>query len=101
MTLESRREKVIYLGLVPVVAAILGSLATAIFQIAATPSSEFPTAIEILKDPLLGNAEKVKLLEMVKEIGDRPWSVIRTLTTSLTFIVGVCAIPLAQRIRDR
>jgi hypothetical protein len=101
MSLETRRERVIYLGVVPVVGAILGAVATSIFQIATGPGADFPTAIEVMKDASLSSADKLEVLKMIKEVSDRPWSVIRTLLTSLTFLVGICAIPIAQRISGR
>ena len=101
MAIESKREKIVYYGVFPIAAAIVGALATAIFQAANAPDFHLPNAMAVIKDTSLTSAEKIKLIEMIKDVGDRPWSVIRSLATSFTFLVAVCAIPLTQRISNR
>jgi hypothetical protein len=101
MALETRRERIIYLGVIPIVGAVLGALAAAIFQIMSSPTAGLPSAVEVLRDQFLSSADKIRLLEMIKEVGDRPWSLLRSLFFCLTFLVGVRAPAIAQRIRDR
>lgn len=88
MALETTREKIIYGALVPLSASVLTALATVVFtgdacQLA--PGTDFLT---ILQNQRLSGPEKMKALELYTSVTDRPWSVVRSLTSMTTILVG-------------
>jgi ABC-type uncharacterized transport system permease subunit len=84
MSLESRRERLIYQGAIPVVAAIAGAMAATWFQSASIDQAQLHDVVALLQDPKLTSAQKLQALEIYKEITDRPWGIIRSLTSTLT-----------------
>jgi hypothetical protein len=96
MGIETRRDKLIYHGFIPVLGAILGAIAATWFQSANLDNSQLHYVVTLLKDPALSAQEKLQALEIYKEITDRPWSVIRSIVTffgiSLGSLIGAMTV---------
>jgi hypothetical protein len=89
MALESRRDKLIYGGFVPIIGAVAGAIAATWFQTASLDQAQLDDVITLLKDPSLTAQQKLQALEIYREITDRPWELIRSLTTTFTMTVSV------------
>lgn len=89
MALDTRAERVVYQGLIPVLGAVLGAIAATWYQSASMDSAQIGDITALLRDPQLNSQQKIQALEMYKEITDRPWYVIRSLTTSFTICVAM------------
>ncbi|HMG46806.1 MAG TPA: hypothetical protein VK614_05045 [Allosphingosinicella sp.] len=89
MSLETRKEKFLYQVVVPVIGAILGAIAATWFQSASIDKAQLQDVIHLLRDPLLTAPQKLQALEVYKEITDRPWSIIRSLVTTLTMTISI------------
>ncbi|RYD47814.1 MAG: hypothetical protein EOP60_16780 [Sphingomonadales bacterium] len=85
MTLETRRERLIYQGAVPVIAAIAGALAATWFQSANIDQAQLADIVRLISDPKLSADQKIQALNLYKEITDRPWYIMRNLATALGF----------------
>ena len=101
MSIETRRERIIYFALVPLIAAVLGALATAIFTGQGCAIDTPNSVVDILGSSGLSSAEKMKALEVYREVSDRPWSLVRSLTTLLFVLLGASAFAIAERIRGK
>ena len=99
MALESRREKIIYYGVVPVVGAVLGAIAASIYAGMAADQSQLMELRAIIQDSSMTGAQKLQALEMYREMTDRPWSVVRSLVGILAVSVGLFAFDIGRRIR--
>ena len=85
--LQPTREKLLYQVMVPVVAALLGVIAGAIFQLFTLDKAQPVDVMSLLKDPAFSPAQKLQALNAYKEITDRPWAIIRSLVGIFTFVV--------------
>lgn len=88
MSLETRGEKIFYRAFIPVVSVIIGALATVVFSGSACQLGSETDFISILSSQELGGPEKLKALEIYKEVTDRPWGILRSLVSSLLFVIG-------------
>lgn len=89
MSLESKRERFVYQGLIPVIAAIVGAIAATWVQSANIDQAQLSDVVSMLKDPALSADQKLQALNLYKEITDRPWAILRSLTTMLTMSVSI------------
>ena len=89
MSLETRKEKIFYQVIVPIVGAVLGAITATWFQSASIDRAQLQDVIQLLRDPSLTAPQKLQALELYKEITDRPWSIIRSLVSMLTMTVAI------------
>ena len=89
MSIESRKERILYQAVVPIAAAILGAIAATWFQSAIIDKTQLADIVHLLKDPQLTAQQKLQGLNIYKEITDRPWSVIRSLVSYLGLSVSM------------
>ncbi len=87
MALETAKERVIYQGIVPIIAAIIGAFAATWFQSFTVDQAQIADVVSLLKDPELKPDQKLQALKLYEQITDRPWSIIRSLTTTLTVAI--------------
>jgi hypothetical protein len=98
MSLETRKEKIIFLALVPVIAAVCGALATAIFTNTSCqlgPGTDFVT---VLSNQALTGDQKLKALEIYQTVTDRPWGLVRSLLSILAVVTGALVFTAATRL---
>jgi hypothetical protein len=90
---ESRRSRIFFRAVVPITAAVIGGLvgaiATAWVQAGNSDAAQMDAVVALLKDVSLTPQQKLQALEAYKEISDRPWGIIRSLTSSLTSAVAI------------
>jgi hypothetical protein len=90
---ESQRSRVFFQAIVPISAAVIGGLVGAIattwVQAGNSDAAQMDTVVALLKDVSLTSQQKLQALETYKEISDRPWAIIRSLTSSLTSAVAI------------
>ena len=89
MSLETAKEKLLYQGVVPILAAMAGAVAATWFQSLSFDNAQIADVIQLLKDPKLTAEQKLQALKIYQDITDRPWSVVRTLVNSLTMAVAI------------
>ena len=101
MAIEGRRDAIIYKIVVPVVGAIAGAIVATWLGAANADNAQLSDVVSLLKDPSLSAQQKLQALEIYKDITDRPWSVIRSLVTTLTVVGGAIGMAYAIRIQNR
>ena len=89
MSLETPKERLLYQGAVPILAAMAGAVAATWFQSVTFDNAQIADVITLLKDPTLSADQKLQALKMYQDITDRPWSVVRSLVTTLTMTISV------------
>jgi hypothetical protein len=101
MSLGTRKEKIVFLGLVPILAAVGGALATVLLSgdsCRLGPGTDFMT---VLRDSSLTGPEKIKALEVYRDVTGRPWAVISALISVGAVSIGIFAWAITDRIRGR
>lgn len=81
---ETKLDRVIYMGAVPLLAAMLGGVAGALLQ---AQSCSIVGASEIkalLENAQLNGAQKIQFMKDYLELTDRPWSLARSVVTFVT-----------------
>jgi hypothetical protein len=81
----SKRERVLLMGVVPIAAAVVGALATVLATNYFGSSPEQDTLVKMLADPHLSVADRLKVLQALKELDEPFWGVVRTLVGFLAF----------------
>jgi hypothetical protein len=97
MSLESRREKIVFFGIVPVAAAICGSLITVLFTNSSCQLGPGTDFVSVLGSSGLTGDQKLKALEIYQNVTERPWNVVK----SLVMILMLCLVSLAWAYADR
>ena len=101
MSIETKREKLIYYGAVPIIAAAIGATVTAWMQAYAFDQSQSLDVAAILADKTLTGKEKLQALQIYSNMTDRPWAIARSLTNFLFVALGVFGGAIASRIWAR
>ena len=83
--------------LVPIIGSVVGAIAATWFQASALDQAQLADVVELLKDPAMDATQKVKALEIYQNITDRPWSLMRSLITSLTIFMPMFLMALLYR----
>lgn len=89
MRLETKRQRLLYQGLVPIAAAIIGAISATWFQSTSIDQAQLNDVISLIGDPKLSSEQKLQALELYREITDRPWAIIRSLVTAFTMTLSV------------
>lgn len=95
----SKRERVFLLGVVPVVAAIAGSVVTVLATHYMQDSQPSDAIVAIIQDNSLSAAEKEKLIGLVNSNSDRFYSILTYAMSALTIFTGVTSWAVADWIR--
>ena len=91
MAIETKKEKILYYAVMPIVAASAGAFVTSLIQGQSCLPSGGADLVAILKDTTMSGAQKLKALELYKEITGRPWSLVSTISGSLMGIGALVA----------
>ena len=97
MTESRQRDWWIDKLIIPVMAAIIGAIAASWFQASALDHAQLKGVVALIKDPAMSADQKIKALDIYREITDRPWSLIRTLVTSVTVFLPMFLMALLYR----
>ena len=98
--IEGRREKLIYFGAVPILAAILGAIATVTVQYFLGGGGEIDDNVRaVILDGRMTPEQKLKTIELLNKQDDDFWGVIRTLVGASLVPMGMLAFALSERIR--
>ena len=100
MTIETRREKLLFYGVVPVMAAVAGALAASYATGSACPAPP-PDLTSIISDATLSGPEKLKALEIYEKISDRPWDIARSFMSAFFICLGLFGVAIGQRIASK
>ncbi|OAN51866.1 hypothetical protein [Sphingobium sp. TCM1] len=101
MAEQSKRERIILFGVIPVLSAIIGSIATVIFTRAAGSGKVDDAVVEILRNQSYSAADKAKLLTLANADSDHFWSLLSSMMTFVTVAGMILAWALADWIRKR
>ena len=99
VAIETTRDRIIFLVVVPITTALVGAFATAYFTAGSCQVISSPDFITILKTTGLTSADKMKALAMYQDISDRPWSIVRTLGTVLAICTPILLYAYADKIK--
>lgn len=92
---ESKMDRFVFLGAIPVVAAVMGSVVGALMQAQACSVVGASEIQSLLLNAQLTGIQKIEFMKQYMEVTDRPWglarSVVSFLTISGTMVVGVFA----------
>lgn len=98
---ESRRDKILYLGIVPIAAAMAGAFVSNVLGSGVCgPGSDLDVA-SILQSSNLSGPDKLKALEIYREISGRPWNFLDTLGVALVFALGLFSVEIGTWIRRK
>jgi hypothetical protein len=100
MTIETRREKLLFYGVVPILAAVAGALAVTYATGSACPAPPADLT-SIIRDTSLSGPEKLKALEIYEKISDRPWDIARSFMSLFFIALGLFGVAIGQRIASR
>ena len=101
MTLETRKEKVIFYAIVPIAAAVAGAVVTNFIQGTTCLPEGGADMVAIIKDSTMSGPDKLKALQIYKDITARPWDKIGSVITLLFFVVGSMSFAVSDWIRKR
>lgn len=96
-----RRERVILYGIVPVLAAIVGAIATVAVSRFTGNANPSDAIIAVLKDPHLTAIEKQKLLSLVNVGTERFYSLLGSVLSIVSLVCGVLVWAVSDWIRKR
>lgn len=85
---ERTRDRVIFLGVVPILAAVAGSAFGALMQAQACSVVGATEIKALLENAQLNGAQKLEFMQQYMQLTDRPWSLARSVMTILTFSTG-------------
>lgn len=98
----SKRERIILLGVVPIVAAILGAITTVIISHATGGGgNQNDVMLEILRMEGLTFEQKTKLMQIADQQNSRFYTWLSSIGTIVLMAIGYIAPSVAQRIRER
>lgn len=97
MSIETNREKLLFYAVVPIIAAAAGAFVTSMIQGQTCLPEGGADLLAILKDGTMTGEQKLKALEVYKEVTGRPWSLIGSVSASIFAIGGFMAAYLATR----
>lgn len=86
---ESKLDRVIYLAVIPVLAAVLGSIAGALFQAQVCSVVGASEIQSLLENTQMDGTQKLAFMETYMEITGRPWDLARSAMNLLLFGSGV------------
>ena len=101
MAEQSKRERIILFGIIPVLSAISGSVATVIFTRAAGSGKVDDAIVDILRNQSYSAADKVKLLTLANAESEHFWSLLSSMMTFISVVGMVLAWAVADWIRKR
>lgn len=81
---ETTRDRVIYLGVIPLLAAVSGSAIGALVQAQSCSvigASEIRT---LLENAQMTGAQKLAFMKDYLELTDRPWGIVRSIVSLIT-----------------
>lgn len=82
---ERKIDRVFYLGVIPVLAGVIGSVVGALMQ-AQSCSVVGATEIKsLLENAQLNGQQKIQFMQDYLQLTDRPWVLARNVVTFLTF----------------
>ena len=90
---ETKVDRFIYMGAVPVLAAMLGGVAGALIQAEACSIVGASEIKALLVNAQLNGAQKIQFMKDYMELTDRPWALARSVVSFITFS-GASAIGL-------
>ena len=95
----SRRERIMLYGVVPIVAAVVGAVATV--WVGRYLGGDHPSdvMVEIMKAPGLSPADRAKLMELANENTTKFYDFLKGVLGVLSALVGFTGVAIAQRIR--
>lgn len=99
MKFETRKERIILLGIIPIAAAVRGSAATVFFGGSSCQLGPGTDFMSVLQTSGMSGEEKMKVLELYRDVSDRPWSLMRSLVGILAVSCGMLVWALSERIR--
>ncbi|WP_152524717.1 hypothetical protein [Novosphingobium lindaniclasticum] len=83
----SKRERIFLYGVVPIASVIIGAVATALATKYFGDNPAEDSLLKLLADPHLSPADRLKVLQALKEIDEPFWGTVRT-------FVGFLAVPI-------
>jgi hypothetical protein len=98
---QTKRERIILYGIVPVAATIIGSLATVILQRIFGSSESGGAIVAVIKTAGLTPPQKVELIKLVNANDDRFYSFLSNTLILLSIPVGSIFYALADWIKRR
>lgn len=101
MAEQSKRERIILFGVVPMLSAIAGSIATVIFTRAAGSGKVDDAIVDILRNQSYSASDKARLLTLANADSDHFWSFLSSIMTFVTVAGMVLAWAVADWIRKR
>jgi hypothetical protein len=99
MAIEGRRDTVIYKVIVPISGAVLGAVIATWIRSASIDNAQLKDILIMIQDSSLTGSQKLQALQLYREITDRPWSILRSLVSSLTVVAGMIGAAWAFRIQ--
>jgi hypothetical protein len=97
----SKRERIILYGVIPVLAAIVGAIATVVVGRYTGSDNPSETMIAIIKDPTLSPNDKAKLMALVNVSTERFYTLLGSVVSIVSLVCGVLVWAVSDWIRRR
>ena len=97
----TKRERIILYGAVPIAAAIIGAIVTAVLTQRSGGPNTAAAIAQITADKALTAAQKLRALELVNKNDQQLYDLIRTCLLALVLPLGAIAYAVADWIRSR
>ena len=96
-----RRERIILYGVIPVLAAVVGAIATVVVGRLTGSSNPSDAMVSVLKDQHLAAADKEKLLALINVGTERFYSLLGSVVSIVSLVCGVLVWAVSDWIRRR
>ena len=97
----SKRERLILFGAIPVVAAVLGAVATVIATKLFSGANASEAIMKVVSDPSLSAADKVKLLDLINAGDGKFYSFLTSVLIFLSIPLTAIGWAVADWIKKR
>lgn len=83
---ETKIDRIVYLGAIPLLAAVAGSAVGALLQAQSCSVIGVSEIRALLENAQLSGPQKLDFMKLYMELTDRPWSVVRSIVTTFTLL---------------
>lgn len=78
---ESKKDRIIFLGIIPILAAICGGAAGALIQAQSCSVVGATELRALIENAQMTGTQKLEFMKLYTSITDRPWEIVRSIVT--------------------
>ncbi len=100
-SMQSKRERFFLYGVIPIIAALLGSLMTVWATNYMGHSAPSDAVLEIIKNQNMSALEKIKMLDLVNHDSDKFYDFLGRILGVVSFLASSLAVAIGYRLMNR